>query len=418
VLSRVLSGPRPKLAKTPANLPQELLDRPDIVAALDIEIERAMAPDPGDRHASVKEFWDQIDPLLRAAAGQAPTTGRGSLSPSAEPSVAMPSNFRVTPSGARPSEAAPPTAASPARSRAEPSGTRAALSAAVPPFHSVPTALLPERARMMSLAPESRGGCALARQLLYRFDGSVWTACLPQPAMDLSRMHGALAMPLGEVLLYGESGALIGVGLDGSAKPWAPPEHDVTWVSATLTPHEIVLLGEIVGQRAYVLASMRPGQAMVRQRVECPSRLHALTRLVTGALLACGDGGELLHVNGPQTMSIPWGRTGHLLAIAAAPDGGAYAVGSGGHAVWITANREAKLEPVQTTRDLFCVAVSPSGVAWAGGGDARLVRRGTAGWARVSLPTSAHGSVRALHAAGNGVLAALDDGVVVDGGTA
>jgi hypothetical protein len=112
---------------------------------------------------------------------------------------------------------------------------------------------------------------------------------------------------------------------------------------------------------------------------------------------------------------IAWGRTGHLVAAAATPDGGAHVVGSGGHALLLTPTGDARLEPVQTTRDLLCVTLGPDGTPWAGGGDARLVRRTPSGWIRVPLPPLAQGSVRALEIGPMKLFALLDDGVLIEG---
>ena len=113
--------------------------------------------------------------------------------------------------------------------------------------------------------------------------------------------------------------------------------------------------------------------------------LHAVTRLANGALIACGDDGALARIDVSTTAAIPWGRTGHLLAIAARPDGGAFVVGSGGHALALSPNLQATLEPVQTTRDLVSVAVGKDGSAWAGATERRILQRRATTWTRVHL---------------------------------
>ena len=106
---------------------------------------------------------------------------------------------------------------------------------------------------------------------------------------------------------------------------------------------------------------------------------------------------------------------GHLNAIAALPDGGAVTVGAGGHALSMTAKLQAQLEAVQTTRDLFALAVDPDGAAWAGSAQARLLRRNAGSWVRMSgelrCPRRSwrSGSTPRL------VRAICDDGALVEG---
>ena len=395
LLSRVLSGPRPQLGDKLASLSPELAERRDLVTALDHEIARATAADPGDRHASVMEFWEIVEPILRAAAdrlgggtARMPARKAGAAGESIAPARSM---------SAAPSRAEPPTSSS---------GFRVTSASGVP-----------EVARAVSVAPHARVAFALTRQTLHRFEGMTWRP-LAAPGVDLASIHGLLATPAGEVVLFGGHGALVGVASDGAVQRWAPSDPDITWTAATLHPTEIVLVGETPGRRGAVLGFLRPGQPLVKQPIDAQTRVTAAGRLSSGGVLVCGESGELLHVGQGGTVPIPWGRTGHLFALAATPDGGAYVVGSGGHALHVTPGREAKLEPVETTRDLLCVAVAAGGLTIAGGAAARLVKRTPKGWARVGLPPQAQGAVRAVQVSTTGVLAVLDDGTVLEGSVA
>ncbi len=67
IVTRLLNGPRPSLARTRGSLAPELAARPDLVERLDALIAQATAAEPGDRHASIKDFWGEVERLLRAA---------------------------------------------------------------------------------------------------------------------------------------------------------------------------------------------------------------------------------------------------------------------------------------------------------------------------------------------------------------
>ncbi len=378
VLSRILSGPRPQLALHQECLTPELAERPDLVTALDHELHRATAADPAERHATLRDFWDAVEPSLRAAAE------RGS---------------------ARRVAAAAPSAAAPASRLDTPT-------ASPPALQVVTIGGLPERARAVALTPDGRAAFALGRNGLYRLEGQGWRR-VQLVGVDLAAAQGLVATPAGEVVLYGD-GLLHGVGADGAARPWAPPDPDVAWSAAAFAPGELLFVGRSRARRASLIGLLRPGQALSTIAVEGTERLLAVTRLSSGALLACGEAGELARLDGATPTPVSWGRTGHLLALAAGADGGAHVVGSGGHALFVTRELDAKLEPVQTTRDLHAVAALGDTVL-AGGDDARIVVRKQRAWMRLALPPQATASVRAISISANGARVALDDGMVLDG---
>ncbi|MCC6646588.1 MAG: serine/threonine protein kinase [Polyangiaceae bacterium] len=376
VLSRILSGPRPQLAPHAACLSPELADRPELVAALDRELLRATAADPAERHATLRDFWDAVEPTLRTAAGRR-SSSSGVMGAVSAPVPASKLD-------------APPAPGSP---------------------RVVSKGALPERATAMTLAPDGGVAFALGRGGLYRFDGQAWKR-LPLSGVEPSLVRGLVATPTGEVVLHGD-GVLHGVGADGRAQPWAPPDPDISWVSATLAPGELIFVGQSRARRASVLGSLRPGLPLAVTAVEGTERLLAATRLTTGALLACGEAGELVQIGASGPKPIAWGRTGHLLAIAAGADGVAHVVGSGGHALIVTRELEARLEPVQTTRDLHAVGAHGKLVI-AGGDDARAVSRADKAWMRVALLPHLGANVRAISVGAGGARIALDDGAVIE----
>jgi serine/threonine protein kinase len=506
VLSRILSGPRPQLATHVGSLPPGLAERPDLVALIDHELDRATRSDPGERHESLLDFWGPVEAVLRQAVpGPPPQHARPVLSPNSPrapeashlptpaahpgssvmpppgssgaphpgssgmphpglsgmpPAVHHPGGSVAPPGGASgavpggastihgyasPNAVVAPTAST-ASTPPTPGGsgehaaTREAMlsvsgvlptpgaagpgggappppSASPPPsFRFGSRAMLPDAAWAMTFSSDGRGAFALGRFGLLRHDGGAWSGNLLPAGLDPLQMRGVLAMPQG-ALVYGERGQLWGQGADGGFVPWTTPENNLIWLNAVLVPHpaEILLIGEHTDQQAAALGVLRPGQAITRRTIEGTQRLTAAARLVSGGLLVCGDGGELLHIGNGPPEPVAWGRTGHLAAILPTADGGAFVVGSGGHALRVTAGHEARLEPVQTTRDLLTLATTPAAVPWAGGQDARLLRRSAAGWIRIPLPSSLHASIRALHADATTLRVLLDDGQLLEG---
>ncbi len=67
LIQAMVAGPRPSLASRSHALAPELRDNAQAVAALDSHLSRALQANPDDRPATVREFWDAIDPLLRSA---------------------------------------------------------------------------------------------------------------------------------------------------------------------------------------------------------------------------------------------------------------------------------------------------------------------------------------------------------------
>jgi hypothetical protein len=140
-------------------------------------------------------------------------------------------------------------------------------------------------------------------------------------------------------------------------------------------------------------------------------------------VVACGDLGAIvrLEMGVPEHVGSICG--GHLHAIATLGEAGAGAggaagavtVGAGGHALSLSSTLTAQLEAVQTTRDLLALAVDPTGVAWSGSAQARLLRRTAGSWVRMSGELGLQSSVVALWATARTVRAICDDGAVIEG---
>src|SRR5580692_1199038 len=68
IVTRILNGPRPELARVRNQLAPELAARPELIRELDVQLGRALSADPQDRQQSVSEFWGKIEPVLREVA--------------------------------------------------------------------------------------------------------------------------------------------------------------------------------------------------------------------------------------------------------------------------------------------------------------------------------------------------------------
>jgi serine/threonine protein kinase len=64
VVARILSEARPAFGRVLAAVPPELAERPDVVAEVDVELARALSPEPEQRHATVTELLAAIEKAL------------------------------------------------------------------------------------------------------------------------------------------------------------------------------------------------------------------------------------------------------------------------------------------------------------------------------------------------------------------
>ena len=75
VVARMLTGERPSLARVHATIPRELRDRADLTAASTARSPARSAPIRRCGTASIRELWEQVEPLLDEAMSR--SRGRG-----------------------------------------------------------------------------------------------------------------------------------------------------------------------------------------------------------------------------------------------------------------------------------------------------------------------------------------------------
>jgi hypothetical protein len=276
-------------------------------------------------------------------------------------------------------------------------------------------ATLPGPARLITFSPDGRTVYALVKTQLYRLGGGRWAPSLVDRSLDLEGVR-ALRCPAPEqALVVGEQGLIARISAaTGAATKLLTADPAITWIDVVLHPDEFVVLGEHAAGSS-LLGRLPTHRTMIMQTLEAHPGLHAVTRLGSGDLLLCGDNGQLVAVTREFTEPVFWARTGNLCALCPSPSGGAYVVGQGGHALSLSPRFEAKLEAVQTTRDLAAVAASEGEGTWAGGEAGRLLRRTAAGWLRMPLPEWVSGNILAIWAGEGVVRVALDDGLVLEG---
>jgi eukaryotic-like serine/threonine-protein kinase len=398
VVARMLTGERPQLARVHATVPRELRDRSDLTAALDRDIGRALSADPALRHATIKELWEQIEPLLIEAGhrGAPSIIEEPSTFDSSNPSIPMP------------------------------------IAAPMPEWRIAGRPMTGERLRAGVIAPDRHSIVAVGAHGLYYFSRGVWTAMQLPPGVDARFIRGVIRGPRGDLILFGDGGFAMTLSRAGIAERFPISDRDITLLGAHADDKGVVFVGERLSRPVGVLVENLRGASPAIRVIEGSTRLHGVTRLMKpgasfdhrGPLIVCGTHGALIEIDGPEERAINWGRTGHLLAVTATPDGGAYAVGSGGHALRISpspsfmgslAAPAAMLEAVQTTRDLISVVLDEDDRAWAVGGQARLLHRRANVWTRIPLEPSAQGQLVAVRPRRDGLTVLSEDGMVLEG---
>jgi serine/threonine-protein kinase len=477
IVTRILNGPRPALARTLESLAPELRSRPDVIAKLDFELARALSPDPKDRHATVQEFWQSVEPLLRAATSE----GAASMNPPAHPQggSALPfletvpaygtsksptleshipgfnpgSNSNViaareaSSSGARvsghpPASASSPPAASSAQSRPSgaplqpgsgpPRSAEVRVRPASSPESSLPAAwtwrvatrsIGPGVVRSATFAPDGHTAVGVGPGGLARWDRE-WVGVALPTGIDTRLVRGLKRLRNGDVVLVGDRGLAVRIAPSGVHEMWSLPDRDASYHAAYADERTglLTLVGDRPTRQARggaptvgTILQIVDGRVTLAADVAGTQRLRAVTRIVSGTMLACGDWGTLTRLDGGVAELVGSLCGGHLLAIEALPDGGAAAVGAGGHALYITPRLEGQLEAVQTTRDLMALAVSDDGSAWAGAAQARILRRSRDAWTRMSGDLGLSAAVIAVWAGSRLVRAVCDDGAMIEG---
>jgi hypothetical protein len=390
VVARMLTGERPALARVHATVPRELRDRADLTAALDRELARALSADPALRHGSIRELWERVEPLLDEASNRPPARGAGE-------------------SGAFP---LPPIA------------PRIVVADPVPEWRVAGRPLNGERLRAAVIAGDRHSIVAVGVHGLYHFARGVWSAMQLPRGVDARIVRGASRTWRGDLLFFGEGGFAMTVSRSGVADRVPIGDTDLVLLDGQADAQGMLFAGERVSRPVGALVEIPTAGPQEIRTLDGTARLHGVARLTGGALILCGTQGALLEVSGGEARPIPWGRTGHLYAVAAVSDGGAFTVGSGGHALRVSppsalpglsAPPTATLEAVQTTRDLTGVVLDEDDVAWAVGGQARLLQRRQSVWVRLPLDPAAEGRLVAVRPRREGITVLVENGTVLEG---
>jgi serine/threonine-protein kinase len=427
VVTRLLNGPRPSLATTRGVLPRELAMRPDVVAALDGLILRATAAEPMERHASIGELWRAIEQLLDAASERssppmaAPIGDLASAAVDTSTAMDLPAPLGVAPRAA--SSVSRDEHAVGWRRSSEPPELKVAPPAAWRWRLLVP-AVAKAAVRTAVFDPGGDAAIALGLSGLLHWEGSGWIRGSFAPDVDLRTVRGLTWLRRGELLVYGE-GLVVRLVPGKASDHWVSPDCEVTFFGAHVDAPEatVTLVGQRAGRRTArgradamaAVAQFSRGILMSLSDVSPCTCLRGVTRTSTGEIVCCGDSGTIVRVDERVGHNVASICGGNLHAIAALPDGGAVTVGAGGHALSLSARLQAQLEAVQTTRDLFALAVEPTGVAWAGSAHARILRRTAGSWVRMSAELGLSSSVIALWASAEVVRAICDDGAIIEG---
>lgn len=434
IVTRLLNGPRPSLGRVTASgtggagrrgtLAPELQDRPDLVEKLDALLAQATASEPGDRQAAIQEFWTGVERIMRTAiegASASPVVARRPTpGPMVASQVASAVAKRMSPEGLDP------------LSRTKREGSQ-------PPAETDPRLASPTAWYWRIRQPPVASGVAAAAvfdasgETAYAFGSSGlvrWQAQGWRPVAkslgDPGAVRGLVRCGQGELLAFGAHGFVARISAEGEVDTWPLPERAVTFHGAHVdNTGTITLVGERPMRAAERSGSEEGTVAVLAQFVRgkltllteapgCPA-LRGVTRLGGGVVVACGDWGALVRLELGVAQHLGAMCAGHLLAILPLPDGGAVAVGAGGHALSFSSSLTPLLEPVQTTRHLLSLCVDAKGTAWAGSAQARLVRRSTGGWVRMSGELGLGSAVVTLTATPTTVRAVCDDGALIEG---
>jgi serine/threonine-protein kinase len=450
IVTRILNETRPQLAKTAESLAPELRGRADLIAVLDTHLARAMAADPNARHATVTDFFSAVEPILKAAVERhtsAPPPSRAlpfsetvpasmsnvaaSLLPNQVP-VIVPAFERPTnapeagitrPSAPSPiphSSIASPRASVEAGPAPRPRGDTS--NPALWTWRVLTPPIKPDVVRAAAFSEDGNSGIGVGSNGIARWERGQWLGVGLPPGFDAGRIRGIVPFARNEALLFGTGGLLVRLSAIGAIDVLPVSDAEATLCGGHFDPRTSTLM--LVGERPdranrsnkIALIVEYEGRRIVRVNdVARVTRLRAITKLAAGAYAAVGDGGILVRAeNGALALRGSLCH-GDLLAISPTPDGGALAVGTGGHAFSITPALDWHLEAVQTTADLLSVFVTGDGTGWAGAHKARVVRRTGDSWVRMSGELGVSSGVCAIWAGPRVMRGLCTDGAVIEG---
>ncbi|MGH7284450.1 MAG: serine/threonine-protein kinase [Polyangiaceae bacterium] len=437
IVTRIMNGPRPQLAKTMDSLSPELANKPGLVERLDRELTRALAADLNDRHASIGEFWGALEPILKSAGDpgssiQPPPNAEQLAFLETIPAYGDNAQKYLVPQPGAAGES--PAAASKRGSGPPKSSVRVRGGDAGP---SLPTAwawriatrpLGANVVRAATFATDGSNAVGIGPGGLARWDRGAWIGITLPASVDARVIRGIRRLRGGDLILVGHHGTALRIAPSGKHETWNLPSRDMIVHGSYVDERAGVctFVGERPSRSAVPRGSSPPttigsvvqltdGRITFAADVAGTQRLRAVTRILSGTLLAVGDNGALARIEAGTAELVRNVCGGHLLAIEPMADGGAVTVGAGGHALYITPRLEAQLEAVQTTKDLHSVAISEDGAVWAGAAQSRVLRRTGESWTRMSAEFGLASSVLALWAGARLVRAVCDDGAVIEG---
>jgi len=438
IVTRILNGTRPQLARSVQGLPRELARRPDRLEAIDQVIARALSADPAHRHESIRAFVNELDAVL-APIEEAEAVPKSAVSPfeataptdrsfaaSSHEPPPRPVEVHVHP-GARTAPPAPKPELPPTLPYGRPHRFPESVAAQPASWRFSPVATPPRPLGLRSSSISASGEvAAIGPAGLLVWERGQWQPVALPRDLDPRVLRGVMWVDGKELVLFGEGSMLARVSARGQVDVLRVVHPGITFHGACRVPEgDLWLVGEHtyrgsitrsvqVGTTAGVFVRVSKGRVDAFAECAATSSLTAITR-AGNDMLACGERGALVRCDLDRAELLGSLCHGHLRGIAALPDGSAVTVGVGGHALHVTQGREGVLEAVQTTRDLLSLAVAPDGSAWAGAATARLLRRSNGSWVRMSGDLPSQGNVLAILAHEATVRAVLDDGALVEG---
>jgi serine/threonine-protein kinase len=416
VVTRILNEARPALGRSLSSLPRELQARPDIVAALDEQLARALDPDPMRRHESITELGRAIDGVLASLEAPQVRVPPVPVIPQAAPSYgsldeafAKTALADITGPVTRVDAAA---AAHHVNRAPTPSRARWAWRVATP-------AVRPGAVRSARFAPNGAVAIAIGANGMTQWIGERWANIPLDPSIDPRAVRGLTWLANQDLLIFGDASFAARLSPNAGAVRWRSPAPDVVYLGAHVDANgTATLVGERSGARGEAIACVaqlsEAGPLRLFDVAGC-ARLNAVTRVNATTLLACGDPGMLASLPDHGIPRVVKACEPSLHAVAALPDGTAAAAGSGGFVFRVWPDARYQLETIQTTKDLTTLTIANDGVAWVGGVRTRVLRREGNEWLRVGADIGSAATLVAIWASAQRVLAIADDGAVLEG---
>jgi hypothetical protein len=283
-------------------------------------------------------------------------------------------------------------------------------------------AIKPDVVRAAALSDDGNSAIGVGPAGIARWERGQWIGVALPPGLDPGRLRGVGGFSRGEAFLFGSGGLLFRLTPTGACELMTASDADATLCGAHVDPRgTIVLVGDRpdrakpASARVGFVVEYQGNRITQATDVARTTRLRAVTRLTSGTYVAFGDGGAMVRVDRTGVAFRGSLCHGDLLATVATPDGGAFVVGTGGHAFSLSPSLDWHLEAVQTTADLMSVCATPDGTGWGGAHKARMVRRTGDSWVRMSGELGITSAVCAIWSAARIVRGLCTDGAVIEG---